>query len=201
VLALSSRALHPRLKGWHGRPPLRTSQVDQLLGVETGARPQVGEVPLRRAGPDADERRRLRERTARCDEGGEDVDPAAVGVRVSDPRGYPSLGPCSPSPCLPLAAKRQLRERLLRCVEALALLGSPDQLLAEQACGRGLEALGPERLTSDACRTLSDFAGRNSHPGRKRGMIRRSGAHTTAWRVGDRDAVHDRTRRGHRRSG
>jgi hypothetical protein len=58
----------------HEEPTLGASAVDQLLGREARARPQVGQVTLRRARPDADARGRIRHGTAGRHERSEDVD-------------------------------------------------------------------------------------------------------------------------------
>jgi len=47
------------VKAWHDEPPLGPPGVDQLLGRQTRSGPQVGQVPLRGARPDAHEGGRL----------------------------------------------------------------------------------------------------------------------------------------------
>jgi hypothetical protein len=63
-----------RFKGVDEQLGCGAADVAQLLGGEAGASAQIGEVPLRRTGPDANTHRGIRCGSARRDEGCEDID-------------------------------------------------------------------------------------------------------------------------------
>jgi len=80
-----------RIQARHHEPSLRPPRVDQLLGAEARTRPQVSQVSLRGARPDAYASRCVGDRPASGDERGEDINltggacPRAFAAQASVP--------------------------------------------------------------------------------------------------------------------